>query len=415
MTPPDSPELAGTPRAAGALRELVDRRFTFALFAVHFYFSAYFVSVVNVPASLEGEPAWVVGAVVGSLGIAGMATRPLVGVLVDSGNRQRWLRAGGVATAIAFAGYAATADLSPWLMVVFRMLHGAAMGLYTTAQLAMVTSVMPARSRGLGMGVYQSSNAVSQLYAAVAAVWLASVTSLEFVFLVGAAVSGVALLFGMNVTDVTRLSPPASRPWRQRQWISPTALAPALVFLTMTTTMGAVLAFLPLFAVERDLGNVGLFYTAYAVSLLPMRALSGALSDRVGRARVVLPALVAGALALFLLSSTHSQAMLLAVAVLYGLAFGAVQVVAVALVADRTPHESLGAAMATYTMAWDVGAVLGGVLLGVFIEATSYAAGFALCGLFPLAGVLLYLARVRGRGQESAAASGTVAGDTPSG
>ena len=50
--------------------------------------------------------------------------------------------------------------------------------------------------------------------------------------------------------------------------------------------------------------------------------------------------------------------------------------------------------MATYTMAWDVGAVGGGVLLGFVIDATSYSFGFVVVGVLPIAGLALYLVRV---------------------
>ncbi len=396
----------------GIGRELDTPPFKLAVFAVHFYFVAYFISVVEIPKSLEGEPDWLVGLVVGGFGVAGMVTRPLAGVLVDSGNRQRWLRVGAVGTVASFAGYALSVD--PWTMLLFRLLHGVAMGLFTTSLLVMVMGLIPERRRGLGIGVYQSSNALSQLYASTAAIWLTAVTSFEFVFLAGAAASGMALLFGMFVADRTRDTHAALPPWRERQWISRTALVPALVFLTMTTTMGSINAFLPLFADERSLGNVGLFYSVYALALLPARLLSGALSDHVGRGPVVVPALLMGAVSLLLLWTTQSQWMLLLVAVIYGLSFASVQVMAVALVVDRTPLHQLGAGMATYTMAWDVGLVLGSVLLGFVVELTSYSSAFALGATLPLLGLVLYATWLRARAQSVPGAMstpGTAAGD----
>lgn len=371
------------------------RLFTFsysaALFSVHFYFASYYISLVQVPRALEREPDWLVGLVVGALGLSGMVARPVTGVLVDSGGRQRWLRAGAVATAVTFVGYALSTG--PWMMLGFRLLHGVAMALYTTSLLAMVANMLPERSRGLGVGVYQSANAVAQLYASALAVTLSAVVSFEFVFLLGAAAAGIAGLAGLLITD--RAPPaPAATPWRQRRLISPTALAPSLVFAAMTTTFGAVQAFLPLFVLERDLGNVGLFYSVYGVALVLARSMSGALSDRFGRGTVVLPALAMGSVALLALSATQSQSMLLAVAVLYGLGFAAVQVTVVAIVVDRTPQELLGTGMATYTMAWDVGAVLGGVLLGLVIDATSYSTGFMICAALPVAAIAFYIARV---------------------
>ena len=58
--------------------------------------------------------------------------------------------------------------------------------------------------------------------------------------------------------------------------------------------------------------------------------------------------------------------------------------------------------MATYTMAWDVGAVIGGVLLGIIVDATSYSFGFLLMGFLPLGGIVVYAFGVAGRDSKQA-------------
>jgi predicted MFS family arabinose efflux permease len=66
-------------------------------------------------------------------------------------------------------------------------------------------------------------------------------------------------------------------------------------------------------------------------------------------------------------------------------------------------------------MAWDVGAVLGGIVLGLVIDATSYATGFFICGLLPFLGIALYLVMPRSRpapGAPLIEASAVTAGDT---
>ena len=60
-----------------------------------------------------------------------------------------------------------------------------------------------------------------------------------------------------------------------------------------------------------------------------------------------------------------------------------------------TSSTLLGAGMATYTMAWDVGAVLGGMLLGLLVELTSYSLGFLICGFVPLIGFAFFVAKLR--------------------
>jgi len=369
--------------------DLRSRQFAAATLAIHLYFVSYGISIVNVPSSLSSEADWVVGIVVGALGLAGTLTRPLAGVWVDSGARGRWLRVGGVGTTVAFIGYGLSLD--PWIMLGFRALHGVAMGLFTTALLAMVASHIPASQRGIGVGLYQSGNAIAQLYAAPLAVWIALQSSFELSFFFGAIAAGLALAVGATVRDLDVLQPAAALPWRRREWISRPALAPAIVFLTMTTTVGAIAAFLPLFAEERSLGNPGLFYTVWGALLLGSRFAGGAVGDRFGRSAVILPALAGGAISMLLLANAESQAGLLTAAAVGGLSLGGVQVSVTALIFDRAAPASRGAAMATYTMAWDVGAVIGGVLLGFVVDATSYSFGFLLMALLPLIGIAIYV------------------------
>src|SRR5690606_23265079 len=242
------------------------------------------------------------------------------------------------------------------------------------------------------------------LYAAVTAAALINGVSFEAAFAVSGAAAALALVFGMLTGDpgaeadrAGGSEPAAPAPFRQRRWISRSALLPAAVFLCLTTPFGAINAFLPLFATERDLGNVGLFYTAVAMAQLTSRAGAGALSDRFGRGAVIVPGLLAAFVGLMLLAAAQAQVGLLIAALLYGLGLAGAQTTIVALIVDRTPREALGSAMATYTMAWDVGAVLGSVLLGFVANATSYATVFAIAAFFPLLGVVLFVTRVRDR------------------
>jgi MFS family permease len=387
--------VTSTPAAQGEERLFVPS-YWMAIVAIHCYFISYQMSLVEIPKSLSGQPDWVVGLVVGTLGMAGMLSRPLVGVWVDAGNRQRWLRIGAVATVIAFAGY--TLGLGPWLTLPFRALHGIAMGLFTTALLAIVTSMLPAQRRGFGVGVYQSSNTVAALYSAAGAVLLIEHVSFGAAFAVAGAAAALGLLFGMMVGDPQSAGAAVAAarvPLRERRWISRTALLPATVFFTITAPFGAVSAFLPLFADERALGNVGFFYTALAIAQLTARSSSGWLSDRIGRARIVPPSLAIGIVGLLALSAAHTEGTMLIAAALLGLGIAGTQTTIVALIVDRTPREALGSAMATYTMAWDVGGVVGSILLGFVAGATSYGAVFALCAVMPAAGIVLFLARLR--------------------
>jgi len=322
-----------------------------------------------------------------------MIFRPLVGVWLDGGNRVRMAKLGAIGTTIAFIGYGL--DLGPWPMLVFRLLHGLTMAMFTTALLAVVGASVPPERRGAGIGLYQTAGAVGQLYAAPIAIAIAVVAGMNITFLLTAGVVFVSLVAASMVRDTHApavVTTPV--PWRQRAWVSKTAFLPALVFLSVTAPWGAVTTFLIEFADERALSNVGLFYTVVAVSQVGSRASVGWLADRLHPAMTVIPALLAATVALLLLSITHTETMLLIAGLLYGLGLASTQTSIVALVVGRTAPAGLGSAMATYSVAWDVGLVLGGTVFGFVVNATSPATTFAIMSVMPIAGAALFLLRV---------------------
>ncbi len=386
------------PAPAALTWRQVRRPYFFALFAVHSFFVAYSMSLVEVPRALKGEPEWVVGFVVGVFGIAGMVTRPLTGVWVDrGGNRQRWVRAGAIGVALSFVGYAF--DFGPWVMVIFRCMQGVAMGVFTTAMLAIVGNLLPPERRGSGLGFYQAANAGAALYGAALAIFIIDRFGFAAAFLVSGGTAVLALILAAGTGDPA--APPVreagSRPRGLRGLISPTAMVPALVFACVTTPWGTVTAFLPLFALERDLGNGGLFYTAAGLAQLTARVSAGWIGDRIGRDAVVIPALAAAVISLLVLSQVESAWLLIVCALAFGFGLAATQTSIAVIVIDRTPPAMLGSGMATYTMAWDVGQVIGAILLGLLVDATSYGFVFALSAVFPVMGIVLFLTHVSER------------------
>ena len=372
---------------------LLTRSYILAVIASHLYFFTYHASIVEVPRALTHQPPWIIGIVVGAMGVAGMIFRPLVGVWLDGGNRVRMAKLGAIGTTVAFIGYAL--DLGPWPMLVFRLLHGLTMAMFTTALLSVVGASVPPERRGAGIGLYQTAGAVGQLYAAPLAIAIAIVVGMNITFLLTAGVVFISLVAASMVRDTHApavVTTPV--PWRQRAWVSKTAFLPALVFLSVTAPWGAVTTFLIEFADERALTNVGLFYTMVAATQVLSRASVGWLADRLPPAMTVIPALLAATVALLLLSITHTETMLLIAGLLYGLGLASTQTSIVALVVGRTAPAGLGSAMATYSVAWDVGLVLGGTVFGFVVNATSPATTFAIMSVLPIAGAALFLLRV---------------------
>jgi MFS family permease len=140
----------------------------------------------------------------------------------------------------------------------------------------------------------------------------------------------------------------------------------------MTMTFGSIVSFLPLFVQEHQLGNPGVYFTIYSVVVLFSRPISGKLSDRLGRAAIIIPGM--GLLVASMLTLAHATSLtgLACSAILQGLGFGGVQPALMALVVDRSTLRDRGPALATLMGAFDVGVGLSAIGLGMVLQYTNF-------------------------------------------
>ncbi len=158
----------------------------------------------------------------------------------------------------------------------------------------------------------------------------------------------------------------------------------------LAVSYGSILTFLPLFAIQQGIDNPGLFFTAYGLTLIAAQVLAGRVSDRVGRFRVIVPAMVLLALAFPVLALVQSLPLLLGVAVLYGLGFGSARATLNALMVDAVPAEIRGMAMSIAYGSFDLGIGLGSYLLGWVAQIWGYQVMYGSVGVICLLGVAVF-------------------------
>ena len=226
------------------------------------------------------------------------------------------------------------------------------------------------------------------------AVWLINNFSLEAGFTASALFAFLAGFFALFLKIDYNKAYSKGFDFRNAQWISKHGLYPFLIFTSQTLTFGAIIAFLPSISQARDLGNPGIFYTVLALTMLVVRSLSGYLSDLIGRKLVIVPALICSTFALILIAFTQTQIILILASIFYGIGFASVQVVGFATLIDTTPVQYHGSGLATYTNAWDVGGLLGGLAIGILIEFFNFTSAFIFCAFLPIF-ALFFLKKIK--------------------
>ena len=148
---------------------------------------------------------------------------------------------------------------------------------------------------------------------------------------------------------------------------------------------GVVASFLVLFAAERGILDVSLYFTVSAVFLFAARPISGKLVDRFGLKFVIYPAICMTILSIIMLITMKSVWMLLLSAAVRALAQGALQPSLQAACIQKVGVDRSGAATGTYYLGADIGQGIGPIIGGFIAGLWGYTEIFYFCILLILA------------------------------
>lgn len=355
------------------------------------YLSFYLLlPVLPVYALRQGIHESVIGFIIGVFALTAMVLKPWVGWALDWRGRRGLVLIGAALFAGASFLYPLTGSTASLLLV--RVLHGAGMGLFPTAGVAVVADLAPPARRGEAMGLFGMAAHLAMAVGPYLGVSVEAALGFLGLCLLAGALGSLGTVLALRVPETGR--PVAAPPFHVRGLFAAAALQPAAVTLTLFLPYGAVFSFLPLLTRARGVANAGAFFTLMAVAILLVRTQAGQLSDRVGRRAVAIPATGAVAAALALLAGAGQSAWkIYAAALLLGLGFGSAQPVLMAWTADTVEAKDRGKALGTFYTAWELGIGAGSIVFGLLLPLGGFATLFAGGAGVALAGSALALHR----------------------
>jgi MFS family permease len=374
--------------SVSAAPSLLTRPFLFICLATGcFYLSFYFILPVMplYVASLGGTSSQI-GLIIGLFAAMAMLMRPPSGWLIDTRGTRPILVTGMAIFLLASLGYIATSSVEP--ILALRLFHGIGMGLFPTAATVVIAELAPPARRGEAMGWFGITNSLGLIFGPVLGPAVATRLGFPALFLLAAGVAGIGLVCIYAVPTGEPPNRPARLP-RLGDFFSRAAVLPSLMLLLLYIPYGMVVAFIPIVAKARGLENPGLFYAAFAVAMLLVRAKAGEISDRRGRATVILPGMIVTSLSFLVLGLTSGAAGVLAGGIILGLGFGSAQPALMALTTDRVPPAERGKAMGTFYTAWELGIASGAAGSGWLLNLTDFGTLFLLGAAIPVGGAFL--------------------------
>lgn len=367
--------------------KLFTKNFVLTSLSTFTIFTSFYFLLVTLPIYILqlGGSESEVGLIIGVFTISAVLLRPFIGREVDRRGRKNILVAGTVVFLLSMLLYNYVTSVISLLLL--RVFHGIGWGAATTASSTLIADIAPPSRRGEAMGVFGiAANVAMAIGPALSFLLLYASGAPDFpgLFTAGAAIALVSLILVLPISETV-----VARP--RTPLFSREALLPSALMFTVTLTYGSIVSFLSLFVQKEGAGNPGVFFSVLAVTLILVRALAGKLSDIKGRKFVLIPGMIIITLGLWVLAMAGSLWIFLAAALLYGLGFGLVHPTMMAFLVDRVGEKGRGAAMGTFTAAFDLGIGTGSIVLGVVLQFFGFSIMYLLGGLIVLIGAVWFI------------------------
>jgi MFS family permease len=340
-----------------------------------------------------GHSAVVAGIVLLSFSLPSFSLRPLVGYLADSWHAVGVLTLGAVLIAAGSSVYMIPAFVAVFAGSAVRGLGWAGLN---TGGYTVLAHLAPPSRRGEAAGYYSSLTGAASLAFPAAALWLLSSShgGYNAVFLSAALFALLSAAIGFFALRRLVSIPPVVASGSRPGFLSAAVglidrgvlLATALN-ASVTLSQPAITAFLPLYARHAGIQGVGLFYIVAGISDMLSRPLFGRAGDRVGRGYSMVPSYLAQIAGVALILFRPSLPAILFCGVLNGAGSAVNSASAMALGMDLADPRRRGAAMATFSLSFQMGNGIGSVMAGSLITLVGYQGMYAgsivvlVCGL----------------------------------
>ena len=331
---------------------------------------------------------WLFAAITG----VAMILRPQVGGWTDRYGGRAVMVPGAVTLVVTMGAFFFAT--SPGALIALMVGLGIANALLSTTGSIVVANASAPDRRGEALSMYYVASSAGVATGPALGFALAAVGGMRLTLIV---VTALSLVAGACVL-VLRTPPgkgAAAGGGTSRLW-SRHAVAASLALMIITAGHSTVYAFLPMHSSAVGLGNAAWFFPLMSGCTIASRLVLRRASDQFGRARVLVPALVALVLGNAVLALSPTIGSLIVAAALLGTGNSMLYPTLVALVVDRTPATERGLAIGTLSGAWDVGVFVGAPLIALLVETRGYSAGFLASALTVAAGLAAFLITERG-------------------
>jgi MFS family permease len=381
-------------------QKILTRDFVLCFFAQFTFSSVFSILIPTLPIYLSkiGAKEAEIGVLVGALSVSSLVFRPLVGWALQKVPERSFMITGALFFTSSSIAYLFAPPFWPLLSV--RVFQGVGLAFFSTASFTLVANITPETNRGQIISYFYLSINFAFALAPYLGMLLINRFNFPFnfkiLFLVSTGLSLCCVFISLKLKK--RQGFPIVNPSFQKQpFLSREALPPATIAFLITITWGALTAFFPLYALSYGVDNPGLFFAAFAITLILVRGLGGKILDIYSREKVILPCLFCLIISMLILAFSSTLLMFILVAIIWGIGSAFLYPSLVAFTIDRA-GSSRGPAMGTFTALVDLGAGTGAVIMGIILQLTNYPIMFFCLALTGIINLFYFYFFVRKKG-----------------
>lgn len=345
-------------------QKIFSKDFVFIWLANFFVFLGFQMTLPTIPIFVNelGGSDQLIGVIVGIFTFSALLLRPYAGHALESKGRGKVYLLGLILFVFSVGSFGLITSMG--VLVIMRIVQGVGWGFSTTASSTIATDLIPPKRRGEGMGYFGLSGNLALAFGPALGLTLAGAISFTTLFFICAALGLTAFLLAFNirykeVEDSENLSKPA-----RFDVLEKTAVNPSILLFFVTLTFGGITSYLPLYAAEKDIEGIQLYFISFALFVMLSRIFAGKIYDRKGDIFVIPPGTILIFIAMLLLSWLPNLLTMMIAGALYGLGFGSVQPALQAWAVDKAPKNRKGMANATFFSFFDLGVGVGAILFG---------------------------------------------------
>lgn len=394
--PPVTPATA----PARASRSIWSRDFVSVCIGQFFGFSANSLCTPILPLYmvLQGYSETFMGLTLGAFNVVSFLVRPAFGGLVDAGRPRFAMGVAGVFMTLGPLGYLIQNSAIVFLV---RAFHGIGWAGVNTTGSAWVAYLAPAARRAEALGYYTMAQRVGGAWGPVVGLWLANNIGFPPAFMAAGVLGFAVLATSAAARSGAETAAPAAATAEDAQlsWfrrvVEPGAFLGASLLVLNTIPGQVVSSFMPLYFRELQIGGIEGYFLVLGLMGIVSRGLIGRWADKIGRMRAIGWGFGIQFLGLCSFVLTENPLLLTLGGAVWIFGSAVCQPSLYALAIDRAPGHRRGRAMATYTMAFQVGSGIGAVTGGVVLEHFGFATLHTLTALQALVGLVIVLAGAR--------------------